>query len=607
MKKVYFIPLALLAIFLVLTLVTATFYPEPFTGNLDINDYNITNANYIIANYFDGIFTGNVTGEVTGAMNWTKLQNYPVACAGSSAVTTLDDSVTCSDLWVDEAGDTMTGNLTFSNSGILNISLIESLDWTNVTVTENQISDLQIYLINNTAGWTLNFSNIFSSDWTNVTVTESQISDLQDYLINETSASMTDIYASNFNGLPTYCYQETANVSTACGGLATGSYSFTGDWYGLTAGECPHVNCYLNAIDGTWTDMSSPLPYPTYPDQPASLYINYSRVGSSKPLWRVGWYYSGSFETNITIPDSCFNDPVQLLINATFRDDVNDTAVHYCKNSSGDWQELLSSEFYQISEEGMYWNSPVGSASLTNITISNTADIENLQAANLEENMDGTGYNITASWFKGVNFNATGDLTLGQRITFALGELIDNIVDGWIRITGNLNVTGDVSVDGNVTAENVYLPTYLTTHTNASITAVAGTWLNVTFAAHDDTENARITHTYNDATNDTFIIVDTGVYRLSYGISFIDSAASPGAHIAIRIINNGTEIEGSVFEKDSTKQNAVGTIYRSAMASLLAGDYIKLQFVSNATTVSMYSEETYGDHPTSANINIHRI
>ena len=41
--------------------------------------------------------------------------------------------------------------------------------------------------------------------------------------------------------------------------------------------------------------------------------------------------------------------------------------------------------------------------------------------------------------------NFTGNLTLGQKITFAFGEIIDNIVDGWITITGNLNVKGAIS------------------------------------------------------------------------------------------------------------------------------------------------------------------
>jgi hypothetical protein len=48
------------------------------------------------------------------------------------------------------------------------------------------------------------------------------------------------------------------------------------------------------------------------------------------------------------------------------------------------------------------------------------------------------------------------NLTLGQKITFAFGEIIDNIVDDWVRITGNLNVTENIASDGNVTASNFF-------------------------------------------------------------------------------------------------------------------------------------------------------
>lgn len=48
-----------------------------------------------------------------------------------------------------------------------------------------------------------------------------------------------------------------------------------------------------------------------------------------------------------------------------------------------------------------------------------------------------------------------GNLTITQKITFALGELIDNLVDGWLKITGSLWVTGDVNVTGNLNATNI--------------------------------------------------------------------------------------------------------------------------------------------------------
>ncbi|MCK5477133.1 MAG: hypothetical protein KAI55_04390, partial [Candidatus Aenigmarchaeota archaeon] len=59
------------------------------------------------------------------------------------------------------------------------------------------------------------------------------------------------------------------------------------------------------------------------------------------------------------------------------------------------------------------------------------------------------------------------NLTLTQKITFALGEIIDNIVGGWVRITGGLNVSENVTAsyfigDGsrltNVNGSGVYVP-----------------------------------------------------------------------------------------------------------------------------------------------------
>ena len=71
---------------------------------------------------------------------------------------------------------------------------------------------------------------------------------------------------------------------------------------------------------------------------------------------------------------------------------------------------------------------------------------------------DGT-WGTVLNEFLNVSLNDTGhlranNLTLGQRITFALGEIIDNLVDGWVRVTGGLNVTGNAIVDGNFTVNN---------------------------------------------------------------------------------------------------------------------------------------------------------
>lgn len=118
--------LILSAIFLGLVLVGAVSYVEPFTNNVDVNDYNISNADWISANYFNG----TLTGESEADMNWTFNQNYPAACPGSSAITKLNDSVTCSDLWVDVAGDTMTGDFAVNNTFYVNATSNKVGIWT---------------------------------------------------------------------------------------------------------------------------------------------------------------------------------------------------------------------------------------------------------------------------------------------------------------------------------------------------------------------------------------------------------------------------------------------------------------------------------------------
>jgi len=46
----------------------------------------------------------DVEGEIKGNINWTNLQNYPVACT-NGAITQLDDSVTCTDGWYELSGE----------------------------------------------------------------------------------------------------------------------------------------------------------------------------------------------------------------------------------------------------------------------------------------------------------------------------------------------------------------------------------------------------------------------------------------------------------------------------------------------------------------------
>ena len=113
-----------------------------------------------------------------------------------------------------------------------------------------------------------------------------------------------------------------------------------------------------------------------------------------------------------------------------------------------------------------------------------------------------------------------GNLTLGQKITFALGEIIDNIQDGFISIIGGLKTSGDLAVNNsaffvNATSGRAGIGTTAPTHElnvigSGNFTAevyvngsAASPWLyNQTLATYNQYNNAW-SSTYN-ATYDTW-------------------------------------------------------------------------------------------------------
>lgn len=88
----------------------------------------------------------NIT-TITGNSTWTH-QSYPAACPGSSAVTTIGDSNTCQDLWVDEAGDKMTGTLDMGSNPIANVTALLStlVNSTDLEATDDLTVGDDIYL-----------------------------------------------------------------------------------------------------------------------------------------------------------------------------------------------------------------------------------------------------------------------------------------------------------------------------------------------------------------------------------------------------------------------------------------------------------------------------
>ena len=62
------------------------------------------------------------------------------------------------------------------------------------------------------------------------------------------------------------------------------------------------------------------------------------------------------------------------------------------------------------------------------------------------------------------NLGIGGNITLGQRIIFGFNEFIDNLVDGWIALTGSVNITQSLTVYGQANFTNITVKGNLTVY-----------------------------------------------------------------------------------------------------------------------------------------------
>lgn len=131
----------------------------------------------------------------------------------------------------------------------------------------------------------------------------------------------------NYLVTPRTCYQETANVSTDCGGLDSGTYSPSANWN-----------------DGDWSTYSILT----------QGYVNYTKpvgaLNSSKWLVKDEEAGRGAITTNLTIPPNCWSqNPLQLKIGVT---------EWQCYNGS-DWSTLRTVKSIMGAalefEEAMWW------------------------------------------------------------------------------------------------------------------------------------------------------------------------------------------------------------------------------------------------------------
>ena len=193
--------------------------------------------------------------------------------------------------------------------------------------------------------------------------TNTSLIQAQNYIyanVNATDANInaTTIYLYNSSGLydslsrQSWCYQESADVSTACGGLDTGSYGFGGTgWSGGTTA----------LYDGDWDTSSRAggmFGGTSY------MYIDYAKPSDALPssLWQVKKDVEFSAnESNYSIPSDCFaQDPLQFRI-TSFGDAFGDTWADLDCYNGTDYNSIYHHSFStfdgnEVWEEAMWWN-----------------------------------------------------------------------------------------------------------------------------------------------------------------------------------------------------------------------------------------------------------
>ena len=143
-----------------------------------------------------------------------------------------------------------------------------------------------------------------------------------------------------------YCYQESVNVSTSCGGVSTGVYSGIGStWY-----------------DGNWGTSYSII-------EGTSVYMNYTKPANSlnTSLWVGKSGSTGDFDGNMSIPQTCWDYNDTTLI---FRYNAVSTKYFQCYNGVS-WVTTggTGNGYVVMWEEAMWWDILEYNEGQNNITV----------------------------------------------------------------------------------------------------------------------------------------------------------------------------------------------------------------------------------------------
>jgi hypothetical protein len=184
---------------------------------------------------------------------------------------------------------------------------------------------------------------------------------------------------------------------------------------------------------------------------------------------------------------------------------VNDSAVNFTATPS--WANVTKTLNSTVGISiGYIWYATdnQGNANDTGVQVLTTNDVPRY--------LRSWGNLLTNQFVATLNYSGSlwllGDLDIGGIITFVNGETIDNIIDGWIRVDGNLNTTG-IIIGRSVFGEMYQNASDITT-------------INITTAGNYFVWNNSIVNNIQNITantNGTFVIEQAGYYEIDFSVS----------------------------------------------------------------------------------------
>ena len=385
--------------------------------------YSITNVTTLNSSSFNVNFNASDTNAYYRISNdngssWSPWLNT----LNNSNIITLSSYNIFRNFQINISGTTTSSSIVYS-LGIINVNSSSSSTYINLSIN-NFTRNINVEL-----GSLLNLSANISSGTVCIDINHPSYGINYSCNISNTSFILNPAYfrtitlndSSISNNLSVinslYCLQETANISTYCGGLSTGNYSFDSNWQGGTS-----LLSYL--YDGNYDTFLYKASVST---GSSFMYVNYS--SSNIIIWQVRDGHDnslGATSYNLSINNSyCNQNPFQGRVESFWNISSSLGAVRWSCYNSTSWIILRDSGLIinggNVHEESIY------------TIFNNTFYIKSHQ------------YDIPLN----LNFNLSSNSTLNNVKVYLKDNFIQNIPLLSNSIIYNLTIFNDTLSNGN--------------------------------------------------------------------------------------------------------------------------------------------------------------